>query len=251
MLVDELEKQGSWLFRWRSFLPFLVLPLVIYFFSQYVKSPPISEVYEQYYQYLCFVVSLSGAGFRAFTVAYVPRNTSGRNTTSQKAAFLNTTGVYSMMRHPLYFGNYLVFAGFIMQLESLSFFLICTLSYFIYYERIMMAEERFLSNKFGEDYKNWSNKTSAFFPNIFAWKKPALTFSIKTILRKEAPGLMLICAVFFLFNFMDDVVFEKKDFMAWVDEEPIWSILLVFSIILYAVLKILRKKTTLLDIKDR
>lgn len=251
MLVDELEKQGGWLFRWRSFLPFLILPLVIYAFYQNIKSPPINEIYEQYYQYLCLVISLIGAGVRAFTVAYVPRNTSGRNTTSQKAAVLNTRGMYSMMRHPLYFANYLTFAGFIMQLESISFFLICSLTYFIYYERIMMAEEKFLYGKFGNDYKEWADKTSAFFPNVFVWEKPALPFSIKTILRKEAPGLMLICAVFFLFNLADDVGFEHESFMEWVNEEPIWSILLALSVVLYAVLKILRKKTKLLDITDR
>lgn len=251
MLINELEKQGSWLFRWRSFLPFLIIPLALYFFFQFIKSPPIQEKFEEYFQYLCFVFSILGATLRALTVAYVPKNTSGRNTTSQKAAFLNTTGMYSIVRHPLYLANYIVFAGFVMQLESLSFFIICTLLYIIYYERIMMAEEKFLIDKFGQDYLSWANIVPSFFPNISLWKKPALPFSGKTILRREGPGLLLICAVFFTFNFVDDILVEKQPFSDWVNKEPVWSVALALSIITYAILKILRKKTHLLDVPDR
>ena len=37
------------------------------------------------------------------------------------------------------------------------FVIIVSLLYFLYYERIMFAEERFLERKFGQDYLDWSS----------------------------------------------------------------------------------------------
>ncbi|MGB8874133.1 MAG: hypothetical protein WCC75_12145, partial [Desulfobaccales bacterium] len=40
-----------------------------------------------------------------------PRGTSGRNTQGQVAETLNTTGIYSLVRNPLYLGNFLIWLG--------------------------------------------------------------------------------------------------------------------------------------------
>ena len=54
-------------------------------------------------------VSLLGEAIRIITVGHAPRNTSGRNTTEgQVADVINTSGIYSIIRHPLYVGNFLL-----------------------------------------------------------------------------------------------------------------------------------------------
>ena len=48
---------------------------------------------------------------RIYTVGTTPAGTSGRNRDKQIAEKLNKTGVYSIIRHPLYLGNLLIWLG--------------------------------------------------------------------------------------------------------------------------------------------
>jgi protein-S-isoprenylcysteine O-methyltransferase Ste14 len=48
------------------------------------------------------LLSLAGAIIRAFTIGTTARRHFGRNTDKQVAEQLNVTGIYSVVRHPLY-----------------------------------------------------------------------------------------------------------------------------------------------------
>jgi len=103
MIIDEFVKQGYFLFRYRSFLPFAIIPIAVYYGYQFAQMHNlIFENNECIVIILSLVTSFFGFAFRVITVGYTPSNTSGRNTTEQKADVLNTTGMYSLMRHPLY-----------------------------------------------------------------------------------------------------------------------------------------------------
>src|SRR5690554_7017051 len=114
-LQEELEKQGVWLFRYRSILPvailligtFLYLRTEIYPETFFLEDTP----YELYYESVCLIISLAGLGIRIYTVGHTPQNTSGRNVKGQLADSLNTTGMYSIVRHPLYLGNFFMWLG--------------------------------------------------------------------------------------------------------------------------------------------
>ena len=76
---------------------------------------------------------------------------------------LNTRGLCSAFRRPLYVGNFIAMLGIFMAtmlLKALAFFM---LGYWRYIKRIMLAEERFLELKFGNKCKKWANTTPAFF----------------------------------------------------------------------------------------
>ena len=64
-LIEEFEKQGSFLFRWRSYVPSVILVLSFFFISAY-KYP--DGDYNQHLIYLgvCFLVSLFGLFIRCF-----------------------------------------------------------------------------------------------------------------------------------------------------------------------------------------
>src|SRR5690625_7704273 len=106
-LQEEMERQGNWLFRHRSFLP--IIPLIIAFVL-YVRMKINPEIfileetrYEIVYDMFAVLVSIAGLSIRLVTIRFTSKNTSGRNTTQgQVANTLNTTGIYSTVRHHLY-----------------------------------------------------------------------------------------------------------------------------------------------------
>ncbi|MEI3590430.1 MAG: hypothetical protein V8Q44_05920 [Alistipes ihumii] len=60
----------------------------------------------------CLLVSLFGLAIRIRTAGHTPDRTSGRNTAEgQVADEPNTTGIYSMMRNPLYVGDLFKWPG--------------------------------------------------------------------------------------------------------------------------------------------
>jgi hypothetical protein len=135
-------------------------------------------------------------------VGHAPAGTSGRNTLGQVARSLNVTGLYSVVRHPLYLGNFLMWLGVSLVPRCWWFTALTVLIFWLYYERIMFAEEGFLEECFGEDYRGWAAATPAFIPKFHTWVKPALPFSLRAAVAREYSGLFAVIAVFTLFQAM-------------------------------------------------
>ena len=110
-----------------------------------------------------------------------PAGTSGRNTREQVANTLNRTGIYSVVRHPLYLGNYLIILGFALWPHVWWLIVLTSCFYALYYERIMLAEENFLRQRFGETFEKWSAQTPAFLPKFRGWKPSAVPFCWRTV----------------------------------------------------------------------
>ncbi len=246
-LHETAAKQGHWLFRWRSFLPLFLIAILIPGFLQF-RYPANSHFNDSCWEIACLVIGFSGLLFRCFTVGYVPRGTSGRNTTGQIAESLNTTGVYSMLRNPLYLGNYLMFLGVIMMVAVHAWWLpiIFTLAFWLYYERIVMAEEAFLSEKFGETYKSYAAKTPAFVPKFSNWTKPELPFSFRTVLRREYSSLFAMVSAMFAMEIVGDLVIKHK----LVIDLP-WLVFFLISFVVYMSLRTIKKKTSWLHVEGR
>ena len=130
---------------------------------------------------------LAGLALRAFTVGSVPSRTSGRNTHGQVAASLNVTGMYSLTRNPLYLANCMIYVGVLLYSQDLLLTLAFTLFLVVYYERIILAEEAFLLERFGDAYRRWAAEVPVFLPRLHGWRRPALPFSLRSVLRREYP----------------------------------------------------------------
>ena len=168
-LQEELKTQGDFLFKNRSHLPLiiLVIGLSVFIHSEYHKNEITDNSIPELFNYISLGISLFGLYIRVSTVAHTPINTSGRNTKKgQIAEELNTTGIYSIVRHPLYLGNFFMWLGVAMLTENTWFVIAFILFYTIYYERIMYAEDSFLRQKFGNTYLDWAKKTPAFIPSL-------------------------------------------------------------------------------------
>ncbi len=176
-LVHEFENSGNWLFKRRSWLP--VFMVVAGIAMMYLGNRQ-AIIFDMRDELIFLGVSLFGQVIRIMTVGFAPKNTSGRNTVhGQLADELNTTGIYSILRHPLYLGNFFMWLGPALFLRSVGFTIFFGLLYWLYYERIMFAEEQFLRRKFGEVYDKWSETVSSFIPYSFRYIPSKLPFSFQ------------------------------------------------------------------------
>jgi len=245
-LIHSFEKSGNYLFRNRSHIPvvlFILAVPVIYV----TNISYLSETTQLVFLALAILLSVTGFVIRAITIGSTPAGTSGRNTKEgQVAEQLNTTGIYSIIRHPLYLGNYLMWIGIVVFTYNIYFVIIISLAYWLYYERIMFAEERFLEKKFGQAYLDWSLKAPAFFPAFTKYRKSSMILSLKSILRREYSGVL---ATVFGFWFIDNLrhYFETETF----DYTRISTIVLAATIVVVFILRSLKHYTKVLNEKGR
>lgn len=248
-LREEFEETGKWLFKWRSYFPLLIiLPLLFFALpqSRYFERT-LGSTAEYFWEAFCLIVSFSGLLIRCIAIGYVPSGTSGRNTKDgQLADTLNSTGIYSVLRHPLYLGNFLIFLGMVLLVESVWLFAVSVLSFCLYYERIMFAEEEFLRKKFGDVFVRWAEKTPAFIPGFSRFRKPDVPFSFKNILKREYTAFFQIIASFTLINFLSDFYAEGK-----LKIELFRLIFLAAGFLIYMILMMLKRKTKLLHVEGR
>ena len=101
---------GDFLFKYRGQIPVLLFLLAIPFIFKTDYSLFSEETIQQN-NIISIIISFFGVLIRFYTVGKTPAGTSGRNRKKQIATRLNTEGIYSISRNPLYFGNYLIWLG--------------------------------------------------------------------------------------------------------------------------------------------
>jgi protein-S-isoprenylcysteine O-methyltransferase Ste14 len=251
-LYETMIKHGHTFFRWRGMIPLLFAgPLILAFReSAYIESV-VGDTPEDLFVLFSFIVSLSGLAIRAITVGFVPGSTSGRNTTEQRADVLNTTGMYSIVRNPLYLGNFIIILGVMLSMKVWWLCLIVTLFFFIYMERIILAEEAFLQEKFGKIYSDWRVKTPVIIPNFKLWRSADMKFSWKTVLKREYPGFLAIGTAFLATEMITDLVFEGDAFGEWIREDIIWPATYALMLTIALTLRYLKKHTDVLKVEGR
>ena len=111
---------------------------------------------------------------------------------------------------------------------------------------LLKIEERFLERKFGDAYMNWAATIPAFFPSFKNYKTNVVSFSIKSILRREYSGVL---ATVIGFTFIDDLrmYFTTGDF----ELDTIWHRVLAITILVALVLRSLKHYTPVLKEDNR
>lgn len=257
ILKEKFQKEGQFLFRYRSYLPLLMIPLLfialVSFGQNLILSSNSTSSATQTYTYnigliiAVIVVGFLGQFIRILVAGYVPKDTSGRNTKDQKASVLNTTGMYSLCRNPLYLGNFLMMLSAVLLLGNWLFVCFFILAFWLYYERIIYAEEDFLVQKFGDKYLDWARNTPAFLPHFKAYKKASLDFSFKSMLKREYHSFFGMTSTFFILHYLIGV-YVTGEFMNF---EPIFTWLFVLSAVFYLVMLVLSKKTRVFEVDGR
>lgn len=247
-LRDRLEYDGAFLFRWRGHLPLILLVLAIpALFETARMNDRLGEDLSHAWVFLCMGVSVLGQLFRCVTIGFVPEGTSGRGTKQQKADVLNTDGAYSIVRNPLYLGNFVAMLGLAMSLMVWWFVALFVLLYWLYIERIISVEEEFLSRKFGAAYDEWAARTPAFIPNFRLWKPSSNSFSFRTVLRREYHGALAIAGAYFAVEAILDLAIKGYALTYWLTEDYVWVWFFIACCVIYMTLHTLKKQTRLLS----
>jgi protein-S-isoprenylcysteine O-methyltransferase Ste14 len=243
-LVHEFENSGNWLFKRRSWLP--VFMIVAGIIMMYLGNRQ-AILFDMRDELIFLGVSLLGEVIRILTVGFAPKNTSGRNTVNgQLADELNTTGIYSLLRHPLYLGNFIMWLGPVLFLRSVGATIVFGLIYWLYYERIMFAEEQFLRKKFCDIYDKWSEKVSSFIPYSFKFIPPKLSFSVKNVLKREYNSFVNIFLIFTLLDLFRNYFLSGRIYLT-----EMWIWLFVSSGVIWLSIRIIHKQTKWLEVEGR
>ena len=251
-LQDRLRAHGGFLFRWRGVVPLALLPLVALALPESERiDAALGEHAAHGFFLACLALSYGGLGIRFLTAGFAPAGTSGRNTRGQRAAVLVTTGPYSVVRNPLYVGNFIAMLGIVVSLKVWWLVLVFLLAYALYIERVVAAEEAYLSQRFGAAYQRWVAVTPAFVPQFSNWRRAEQAFSLRSALRREYSGVMAVASAYLLLELATDIGVEGEHLLTWVHSDRMWVVVAAVSAALYLALRFLKRYTRLLVVQGR
>jgi len=177
-------KAGNFFFRFRNFLfPALVAALVL------LTSPGEfagDKTLDRIAVTAGFLIAAAGQLLRLTTIgfAYIKRGGKDRRVYAEG---LVTEGVYRHVRNPMYVGNFLIVVGLGTVYGSIwSYLVLIPLFAFIYW-CITLAEEEYLRNEFGPQYRKYCEESNRFFVNPAALVRivKGMRFDWRKALRKE------------------------------------------------------------------
>lgn len=204
-LYDRLLNQGRRLFASRSIMPILLVPFILLALRESAEVESwLGAKGTLILQWTSVAVALCGLLMRCITVAFAADGTSARDTRGMRASALNTTGMYSIVRHPLYLGAGLMWIGVAMSTRVWWLVVIVGLAYWLYIERVALTEESFLAATFPGSFRQWAAATPAFIPRLRLWVAPSAGFQLKRLLS-EHNGLLAVAIMFPALELLEDL----------------------------------------------
>ncbi len=224
-ITDSVVRDGDRLFKWRSYAPLVLLPILLVCLSETAKLLPLAnDAWHHAYLLGCYVISGFGLFIRWAVIAQAPSGTSGRCTSHKIAEQLNTRGLYSAVRHPLYVGNFIAILGIIMV--TMLWWAVLSL---------FLPTGSILSESWPPKSDFWSKNLAMNF-SVGAGNSCVLSFfqalasspypvTIRNILRREYHGVLAVAFSIALLEFLIDVVFGGEALLVWAQEDSLWLLL--------------------------
>lgn len=145
-----MQKLGGFLFRWRG----TVFPLVIVTLAVVFPPHVAHSALDQLLIALGLAVIVAGQSMRVLTIGwdYIER---GGADGKVSASRLVTSGMYAYCRNPMYVGNILMVAGFLIVYGRLAAGILGIAFCVLFYSAIVACEEGFLQEKFGAEFTQY------------------------------------------------------------------------------------------------
>ncbi len=177
---------GNFFFRYRNWV-FILLYAALFLPSPDLFSPLVWG--ENYYYWpiiIGLIVTITGQLIRGATIglAYIVR---GGKDGKPYAEGLITQGIFNHCRNPLYVGNILMLLGVGILSNSLLYVGIMMPLFLFIYQSIVLAEENFLSGKFGDSFKSYCQRVNRWIPRTGGLKETfkSMYFNWKRWILKE------------------------------------------------------------------
>lgn len=138
------------------------------------------------------VIAFVGVLIRAWAAGHIVKNDR-----------LATTGPYAHTRNPLYFGSFLIAAGFAIAAHW-SLLLLVIAFFALVYAPTIRREREFVRSRFPEEYDAYERNVPAFFPRPLPWRGgeggESAPFSLALYLRHREwqAGLVFVLAMVWL-----------------------------------------------------
>ena len=186
-----MKNLSEYFFKYRSYtpIPFIILMVI---FQQATLSSLI----------VGFVIVCIGEFFRLWGVSYAgseTRTTGG----GVGGTYLVVSGAFAHVRNPLYFGNMCIYFG--VGVMSMAWYpylmLIAAAFFFIQYHFIINEEEKYLAEKFGEQYEKYKLAVPRWIPTFAKFKNHGSqqpSYDIKKGIISEKRTLQAIVITTFL-----------------------------------------------------
>ena len=139
-----MRKVQIFLSRWRVRLGH-IFALVLLFFA---KPDAVSLIAGS-------VLAVIGEMFRVFAAGYI-----------DKDEILSRAGPYAWTRNPLYFGSFVLYLGFCIAGRNPYIIALYFPFFFVVYFSTILLEEKFLTEKFGDEFKSYTASVPRFFPRL-------------------------------------------------------------------------------------
>ena len=176
-------RAGTFFFRYRNALFPLVFSMLYFEKAWPVFHNEQAKIWEIF---IGIAVALSGQTLRALTVGLVYIKRGGKNK-QVYAEKLVQSGIFSHSRNPLYLGNLLILVGVGIVSNSLLF-VVFGLPFFVFaYLSIIHAEENYLRNKFGQEFKDYCSRVNRIIPSLSGMGSTirSMEFHWKRLIVKE------------------------------------------------------------------
>lgn len=177
---------GNFFFKYRNFL-FIFLYLALFIPSAKLFNE--SFLGEKYYWWPIIIglfITISGQAIRGLTIglAYILRGGKDKKVYAEK---LVTEGIFDHCRNPLYVGNILMLLGVGILSNSLIYVCIIIPLFLFIYQAIVLAEENFLRNKFGDQFNAYCNRVNRWLIDFKGLGKTfySMQFNAKRWILKE------------------------------------------------------------------
>lgn len=178
-MAARLVEIGDFSFKYRGYLlPIAIVLLLIP--SPALASDPATVGIAG------FCVALFGQMIRIGTIGfdYIIRGGKNHKVYAEK---LVTGGTYSLVRNPMYVGNFFLLIGLALASNSWLFVLVGVPLALFMHRAIIAAEENFLRNKFGAEFDGYCATVPRWFPKLTGWGQAfaGMRFDWIRVLAKE------------------------------------------------------------------
>lgn len=224
-------KLGNFLFKHRSFTP---VPLIVLVF---IVFRPI-DMGEQNVIIDAggLLLSLLGEMIRVISVGYAYTGTSGRES-YLRAESLNVTGIYSIVRNPLYIGNFFMFTGMVVVFSNIVAVLVFGVFLILQYYFIILVEENFLNETYGKNYETYCTRVRRIIPTFKDYKKNRNPFNLRKVVFKENDSVFNMLVMYVLV-----LLYKERVFSGSIGSPFYYIIPGVVFITGYVIIKIIKKK---------